>query len=87
MRETMYQLLQTLSLEVFEFEDQSHLHAGHAGAREGGHFALVLVSQAFEGKNRLARQRLVQDLLKPLFDDKKIHALSVIAKTPDEYFH
>lgn len=84
-QQEMAQLLSSLAPETFEFEDQSHLHAGHAGAREGGHFAILVVSSAFENMNRIARQRQVQALLKPLFLNKKIHALSITAKTPNEY--
>lgn len=87
MQQEMAALLAGLSPELFEFEDQSHLHAGHAGAKEGGHFAILLVSPHFEGMNRVARQRHVQQLLAPLFQSKKIHALSIAAKTPAEYFH
>lgn len=86
-RQEMAQLLAAISPEIFEFEDQSHLHAGHAGAKEGGHFAILLVSTAFEHLNRVSRQRLVQKQLLPLFEQKKIHALSIVAKTPGEYFH
>lgn len=86
-QQEMAQLLTPLQPEHFEFEDQSHLHTGHAGAREGGHFAIVLVSTAFQNQNRLTRQRQVQQLLAPLFAAKKIHALSIVAKTPSEYFH
>ncbi|XXQ69447.1 BolA family protein [Neisseriaceae bacterium B1] len=86
-KQEMAQLLHELAPEVFEFEDQSHLHAGHAGAREGGHFAILLVSQTFDGMNRVARQRYVQQLLAPLFQSKKIHALSIVAKSLTEYFH
>lgn len=87
MEQEMAQLLAGLAPEVFQFEDQSHLHVGHAGAREGGHFSVLVVSQAFADKNRIARQRMVQKLLQPLFHSKKIHALSISAQTPSEYFN
>lgn len=83
----MQQRLSILSPEIFEFEDQSHLHIGHAGNKGGGHYAILIVSQTFEGLSRLARQRKVQDLLNDLFVKQHIHALSIIAKTPNEYFH
>jgi BolA protein len=70
------------SLEVI---DESHHHAGHAGAREEGesHFRVVVVSSAFEGQNRIARQRLVyKALAEELATD--IHALNIDAKTPGE---
>lgn len=83
----MTELLAPIAPEVFEFEDQSHLHIGHAGAREGGHFAVLIVSTSFNGQNRLQRQRTVQNLFAPLFADKRIHALSIKAHTPQEFFH
>lgn len=78
--------LQTLNPEVFEFRDDSHLHAGHAGNRGGGHYAVLVVSPAFEGISRLNRQRMVKAPLHDLFSDGLIHALSIKAATPDEYF-
>lgn len=78
--------LAVLSLDVFEFTDESHLHAGHAGNRGGGHYAITLVSEAFDGMNRITRQRKVQELLADLFAKQKIHALSIRAHTPAEYF-
>ena len=86
MRDLMAQCLQPLDLQVYDFRDDSHLHAGHAGNKGGGHYAILLVSEQFVGVSRLQRQRVVQDLLADLFADKKIHALSIVAKTPDEYF-
>ena len=65
--------------------DESHRHAGHAGARFEGesHFQVAIVSSAFAGQSRVARQRLVYSLLaQELRTD--IHALSLITLTPDE---
>ena len=65
-------------------KDQSHLHAGHAGARDGrGHFDVTIVSKAFVGKRPLARHQLVYAALGMLMESD-IHALSIHAKTPDE---
>lgn len=65
-------------------KDQSHLHAGHAGARDGrGHFDVTIVSEAFAGKRPLARHRLVYDALGALMETD-IHALRIAAKTQDE---
>jgi BolA protein len=65
--------------------DESHRHAGHAGARPQGesHFQVAVVSAAFAGKNRVARQRLVYALLA---DELRtdIHALSLTTLTPEE---
>jgi BolA protein len=65
--------------------DESHRHAGHAGARPEGetHFAVTIVAPAFAGLNRVARQRLVY---KTLADElaTSIHALSLTTLAPDE---
>jgi len=74
--------LQPASLEIV---DDSHKHAGHAGARPGGesHFTVRIVSASFEGLSRVARQRLVYGALKDeLATD--IHALAIEARTPAE---
>ncbi len=65
--------------------DESHLHAGHAGAREGGesHFRLLIVASAFEGLNRVARQRIVNDVLREELREQ-IHALAMKTLTPEE---
>ena len=65
-------------------KDQSHLHAGHAGAQEGkGHFDVRIVSEQFDGLNRLARHRLVYDAL-GAFMASDIHALQIHAISPSE---
>ena len=65
--------------------DESHRHAGHAGARPGGetHFRVEIVAAAFEGKSRLERQRLVYAALKEEMS-QKIHALSLVTRAPGE---
>lgn len=69
------------SLEVV---DESHRHAGHAGARDGrGHFNVVVVSDRFAGLAPLARHRAVYAALGRLMDTD-IHALSIDARTPAE---
>ncbi len=72
--------LQPTTLEV---QDDSHLHAGHAGAKEGRHFSVKLVSERFAGLTRVARHRLVYDSLKPLIDSG-IHALAIDARAPGD---
>jgi BolA protein len=57
-------------------EDESHLHRGHAGAREGGHFRATIASAAFEGKTLVEQHRLVHDALRGLFGTE-IHALAL----------
>lgn len=85
MEQEMAQRLAALNLQIFQFTDESHLHIGHAGNKGGGHYALLLVSEQFRGVSRINRQRQVQDLLADLFADKKIHALSIRAQTPEEH--
>jgi BolA protein len=63
--------------------DDSHLHVGHAGAREGAHFSVQLTSPSFAGLSRVARHRLVYDALHTLIP-RGIHALAIMARTPDE---
>ena len=72
--------LQPVSLDV---QDDSHLHAGHAGAREGRHFSVRVVSARFNGLSRLARHRLVYDSLNLLMQ-RGIHALAIDARAPGE---
>lgn len=72
--------LQPLALEI---EDESHRHAGHAGAKDGGHFRVAIVAAVFSGKGTLARHRLVYDAAGDLMRGR-IHALSIHARAPDE---
>ncbi len=78
-------LTEALTPERLEIEDQSALHAGHAGARPEGesHFHLVIVARAFEGRSRVERQRMVFSALTDLMRTD-IHALSIRALTPAE---
>ena len=67
-----------------EVRDDSHRHAGHAGARDGrGHFALRITSEAFAGLAPLARHRAVYAALDGLMETD-IHALAIDARTPGE---
>lgn len=63
--------------------DDSAQHAGHAGAREGGHFHVAVVSDRFTGLQRLARHRLVYHSLSDLMQHG-IHALAIDARAPGE---
>jgi BolA protein len=77
-------LLQDLSPLSCLVEDESALHAGHAGAASGGgHYRLHLVSSRFEGLNRVSRHRLVYDCLGKLMKTE-IHALALTLLTPAE---
>ena len=65
-------------------KDQSHLHAGHAGAQDGrGHFDLYIVAEKFSGTGRLRRHQMVYDALGDLMSTD-IHALRIKALAPDE---
>ena len=67
-----------------QLDDESALHAGHAGAASGGgHYRLRLVSSRFEGQNRVTRHRLVYDCLHDMMHNE-IHALAIIALAPSE---
>jgi BolA family transcriptional regulator, general stress-responsive regulator len=76
----LQQALAPLALEVL---DDSHLHAGHAGASEGSHFTVRIVSEAFTGKSRVARHRLVYSALSAEMQ-RGIHALAIDARAPSE---
>ncbi len=77
-------LREALAPESIQVKDQSHLHAGHAGAREGkGHFDVTIVSARFDGKNRIERHRLVYDAL-GAYLDSDVHALRIRAFSPSE---
>lgn len=76
-------LRESLAPTQLEIEDDSHLHAGHAGAREGRHFTVHIVSPAFNGLSRVARHRLVYHALSTLIP-QGIHALALHTRAPDE---
>ncbi len=73
-------LREALNPTHLKIDDQSHLHAGHVGAKEGGesHFAVEIVSDQFLGINRLARQRIVNEILAEELAGP-VHALSIRA--------
>lgn len=66
---------------ALEVVDDSHLHAGHAGAREGRHFTVRIRSARFTGLSRVARHRLVYDAL-AVWMPRGIHALAIDAQAP-----
>ncbi len=78
-------LVVALAPERLVIVDESHLHAGHAGAREGGesHFRLEISSAAFAGLGRVARQRRVYEVLAEELAGP-VHALSLTALVPGE---
>ena len=82
--DSMRALLAVLDPVTLEIIDDSHKHAGHAGARDGGgHYRLHIVSSQFAGKNTVARHRMIYSALGEMMRHD-IHALNITAKTPDE---
>lgn len=77
--------LQTaLTPDSLEVSDDSHLHAGHAGAQSGrGHFSVRIVATAFAGKPPLERHRMIYGALGEMMQTD-IHALAIDARAPDE---
>ena len=80
LRERLTLALQPQQLQV---RDDSALHAGHAGAREGAHFAVHIVSPLFAGVPTIQRHRMVYAAAAPLMAGR-IHALQITALTPEE---
>lgn len=77
-------LVATFAPSECQLEDESHLHAGHAGAASGGgHYRVRIVSARFEGVGRVARHRLVYDCLHDMIHTD-IHALAIVALAPSE---
>ena len=70
-------------LQHLEVIDESHLHAGHAGAGDGSHFRVRIVSVRMAGLARVARHRLVYDALRDVIP-RGVHALAIEARSPDE---
>jgi BolA protein len=71
--------------ERLEVVDESHQHAGHAGARPGGetHYSVYIVSQAFSGKSRIERHRMINAILMSELQGG-VHALAIRAAAPEE---
>jgi BolA protein len=78
-------LMQAFAPVHLDVVDQSQLHAGHAGARPGGetHFSIHIVSQAFRGKTRIERHRMVNEALARELQGG-VHALAIRATAPEE---
>lgn len=76
-------LVAALQPQALEVIDDSHLHVGHAGAREGRHFTVRVTSARFNGLTRVARHRLVYSALHGLIA-QGIHAIAIDARSPDE---
>lgn len=76
-------LERALAPTSIEISDDSAHHVGHAGAREGGHYRVTLVAEAFRGHPQLERHRMVYSAVAPLMHGA-VHALNIQARTPDE---
>lgn len=78
-------LEQALDVHHLEIQDDSHKHAGHAGAQAGGgHFQVRVVSPDFQGLSTLQRHRKVYEAMGDAMRNDVIHALAIKALTPDE---
>lgn len=75
--------LQSLTPSTLQIEDESAMHAGHAGNAGGGHFKLKITSSHFSEKSQIMRHRIIYQALVELIPSK-IHALSIHALAPDE---
>ena len=80
LRSALEKAFAPMTLEIL---DDSAAHAGHEGSRSGGHFRVTLVAEAFRGHSRLERHRLVYAAVAPLLCGA-VHALNIVARTPDE---
>lgn len=76
--------LAPLDASHINIQDDSALHAGHAGNTGGGHYTLTIVSERFDSLSLLKRHRLVYEAVSTLMQ-ADIHALSIKAFTPKEY--
>jgi BolA protein len=84
MKQIEAKLRAALRPESLDLIDDSHKHAGHAGARGGaGHFDLTIVSEKFSGVNTVGRHRLIYEALAEMMLGE-IHALSIKAFSPEE---
>jgi len=85
-QERLRALLETaLAPTLLEITDDSHLHAGHAGAASGGsHYSVKIVSDRFEGSTLVMRHRLVYDAVHDMISKVEVHALAINAIAPSE---
>ncbi len=77
-------LNESFSPETLGVEDESYMHEGHVGARDGrGHFRVLIISSLFEGKSQIERHRMIYRVLDDMMR-LDIHALAIDAWSPDE---
>jgi BolA family transcriptional regulator, general stress-responsive regulator len=84
LKEIRQRLSEAFQPETLGVEDESHLHEGHVGARDGrGHFRVLIIAEAFANQSLLQRHRMVYKALGELMRTD-IHALAIDAWSPDE---
>lgn len=77
-------LSKAFAIQNLVIEDESHLHAGHSGAASGGgHFRVSIIAPEFQGMSLVARHRAIFGALNRHIP-KEIHALTIVAQTPEE---
>jgi BolA family transcriptional regulator, general stress-responsive regulator len=83
--QTIRERLAALEPQALDLVDESDMHRGHAGYREGGgtHWRLAIVSARFSGQNTVARHRMIYQALGSLMQHP-IHALAITARSPEE---
>jgi BolA protein len=83
--QAMRERLAALEPQSLELHDESHEHAGHAGAASGGgHWQLTIVSAAFRGVGPVGRHRMIYEALGDLMK-RDIHALKIAAYSPEQF--
>ena len=76
-------LNEAIKPKTIELIDNSPAHAGHAGAKSGGHYNVTIVADLFDGKSLVQRHQLIYQALGDLMKTE-IHALGINALTPSE---
>jgi len=85
LEEIRHRLEEQLQPESLQVDDESHLHVGHEGARDGrGHFRVLVIAECFEGLPAIRRHRRVYEAMGELMQTD-IHALSIDAYSPSEF--
>ena len=83
-KEIFKRLEKAFEPETLGVEDESYMHKGHEGAKDGrSHFRVLIISEAFEGKNLIDRHRMIYRVLDEMMRID-IHALAIDAWAPDE---
>ena len=83
-KEIIRLLADAFAPETLGVEDESYLHEGHAGAKDGrGHFRVLIIAEIFEGKTAIERHRMIYRVLDDMMR-LDIHAIAIDAWTPDE---